>query len=403
MRTSPELLFVTLAALGPAAPSGATQAAQDLDAALARGVEILLELQEDLGGAGPAREWPYEGVYRVEGEIPWGYRVGGTAICAGALMETAQFEREADVRAAVERGLGFVMQALDHELMAPAFEGSYDVRGWGHAYALGLLLRMRARGLVPEYRRFKVDQEIAWLVWTLQATEIAEGGGWNYSRRRGDASSPASHFMTAPTLLALYEAARQGEEVDPAVVERALDVLEESRSENGFFPYSTAGGRDSVAGSIGRTPVTEVALYLAGRSDTESLRRSLDGFFEHWSELEERRKQTGTHAGEHGIAPYYFYYAHRYAALAIDLLPEAQRAAYRAQLLARLFEVREESGGWNDRVFPRSESYGTAMTLLALLEPGLPDPPRWAGGARGPGKLRSKEAGGARETGDDRE
>ena len=41
------------------------------------------------------------------------------------------------------------------------------------------------------------------------------------------------------------------------------------------------------------------------------------------------------------------------------------------------FTVREESGGWNDRVFDRSENFGTAMTLMALLEPKSARPVGW--------------------------
>jgi hypothetical protein len=81
------------------------------------------------------------------------------------------------------------------------------------------------------------------------------------------------------------------------------------------------------------------------------------------------------------IAPYYFFYAHRHAAQAIEFLPEAERAGYRAKLHALLWQVREQDGGWNDRVFPRSIAYGTAMTLLALREPSLPRPAGWPAAA----------------------
>jgi len=40
--------------------------------------------------------------------------------------------------------------------------------------------------------------------------------------------------------------------------------------------------------------------------------------------------------------------------------------------------VREEDGGWNDRVFARSANFGTAMSMLALLSPELPAPARWS-------------------------
>jgi hypothetical protein len=39
--------------------------------------------------------------------------------------------------------------------------------------------------------------------------------------------------------------------------------------------------------------------------------------------------------------------------------------------------VREKDGGWNDRVFPRSEAFGTAMTMLALSEPERERPAGW--------------------------
>jgi hypothetical protein len=49
----------------------------------------------------------------------------------------------------------------------------------------------------------------------------------------------------------------------------------------------------------------------------------------------------------------------------------------RSRLQALLWAVREESGGWNDRVFDRSENFGTAMTLMALLEPKSARPVGW--------------------------
>jgi len=82
------------------------------------------------------------------------------------------------------------------------------------------------------------------------------------------------------------------------------------------------------------------------------------------------------------IAPYYFYYAHYYAALAIGFLPPEQQPEYRAKYLDVLFGVQEDSGGWNDRVFPRSENFGTSMAILSLQlfqEPATVRPAAWKG------------------------
>ena len=42
-----------------------------------------------------------------------------------------------------------------------------------------------------------------------------------------------------------------------------------------------------------------------------------------------------------------------------------------------MFGVREKSGGWNDRVFDRSENFGTAMAILAILEPQIRSNRAW--------------------------
>ncbi len=329
-----------------------------------------------------SREWPYEGVHRVGGEIPIGYRIGGTAITAMALIELVDGEPKPDARAAIEGALDFVLEGLGDPGMSPDFVRGYDTRGWGHAYALGFLLRLRAGNLVPKARAEEVETAIDGLVDLLEKTEIAGRGGWNYSRPAGE-KSDASTFMTAPTLQFLFEARQQGETVDAQVVERALKTLEEARLATGAFQYGsdkadqTGKGFEDVPGAIGRMAVCEVTLFLAERGSVEHIRGAVAAFFEHWQWLEQRRQQTGTHIPPYMIAPYYFFYAHRYVAQAIEFLPEAERGPWREKLRVLLWQVREESGGWNDRVFPRSESFGTAMTVLALREPSLPRPAGW--------------------------
>jgi hypothetical protein len=56
------------------------------------------------------------------------------------------------------------------------------------------------------------------------------------------------------------------------------------------------------------------------------------------------------------------------------MLPEEERAKERERLLKIIVKTRDADGTWNDRVFPRSRSYGTSMIVRALL-PGVPTPP----------------------------
>ena len=120
--------------------------------------------------------------------------------------------------------------------------------------------------------------------------------------------------------------------------------------------------------------VSELALYHAGMNDLDQVRFAVKAFFDHWKWLERRRAQTGTHNPPYYIAPYYFFYAHLHTARAIRVLPEAEQKMARIRLLELMWQVRDKEGTWNDRVFPRSAAYGTAMTLMALNSPKIPLP-----------------------------
>jgi hypothetical protein len=354
------------------------------------GCSFLLSAQEGEG----KREWPYEGVYRVrergaaEPVIPLGYRVGGTSIVSLALVAAPGFLEEGsrERRAAVERALDFVLEALEEPEMEAQRVAQYDVRGWGFVYALTLFTELERRAAVPAVHAEAVKAMIPRLVAALEETALDEVGGWNYAGR--EAPAP---FMTAPALQALFAAAAGGHAVSSKVLTRALDSLERGRAASGSVAYSTprkARGEvdeealpfmDKLPGSMGRMLCAESTLTLAGRGAPARLAAAVRAFFTHWDELEKRRQQQGTHVEPYGVAPYYVLFAHYHAAQAIELLADpAEREAWRAELRARLARIQEPKGGWNDRVFPRSRSFGTSMGMLALLQPELPPPARWA-------------------------
>ena len=342
------------------------QEKEDPAALIATGVRQLVAMQEE-GGA-----WPYEGVYRVAGEIPVGYRIGGTALVAGTLLAAAP--KDAEARATFERGLDYVLKGLDHPLLAPSVEDAYDVRVWAHACALEFLCQVRAAKAASGHAN-EIEERIPKLIKILVDEEIA-GGGWNYATHASAAS-----FVTAPVTQALLWARGQGFKVPIEVLDRARKCLERGRAKTGAFLY---GGLfkegepgvtgDQLQGSIARSAICESTLVLLGGGSRDAVRDALDAFHEHWQALEDRRRKTGTHVGPYKIAPYYFYYGHRYAAQAIELLPEEDRAKERARLLKVLLKTRDDDGTWNDRVFARSRNYGTAMVVLALLGEKAPLP-----------------------------
>lgn len=344
------------------------QEAREPAALVATGIRQLISAQEENGA------WAYEGVYRVNGEIPAGYRVGGTAIVAGTLLLAAPDDPAA--RAAWERGLGVVLSGLDDPLLAPSTEDAYDVRVWAHAAALEFLCRVH-RAKVGGRHAKAVETWIPKLIRTL-VTEELSGGGWNYAGR----AAPAS-FVTAPVAQALLEARSAGFEVSDDLRTRSRRVLELARAKTGAFLYSgtfkegeSGYTSDQLQGSIARSAACESTLVLLGGGSVERVQAALDAFHEHWQALEDRRRKTGTHVGPYKIAPYYFYFGHFYAAQAVRLLPEGSRTRERERLLTTILKTRDADGTWNDRVFPRSKSYGTAMMVRALL-PDVPVPAAW--------------------------
>ncbi|MFN0207595.1 MAG: prenyltransferase/squalene oxidase repeat-containing protein [Planctomycetota bacterium] len=346
-----------------------------VDSLIAKGVEILLATED--GGT-----WTYEGVYRESGEIPIGYRVGGTAIVCNALLHAAKSD-DKKAAAAIDRGVDFILQNLGDEKLAPSTIDRYDVRIWGQSCSLELFCHLKMKNrLGPKAK--EIEEWMPKLVATITTEEIEEGG-WNYASRK--ASAP---FVTAPVAHTLLFARAAGLSVSDEMLTRARDFLKRCRLDSGAFVYDERSLKSNIArdqvdkrdrtakvpGAVGRSPVSEATLMLLGDGNADHIKKSIDAFFEHWGELEKRRAKTGTHIGTYGIAPYYFYYAHRYTAMAIELLPKEKRDAERKRLLEYILKTKDEDGSWNDRHFPRSKAYGTAMVILALLRENGPMPQR---------------------------
>lgn len=317
-------------------------------------VDRLIELQHEDGA------WPYEGVYRVGGKIPVGYRIGGTSIVCSALISAGADHEDPKLKQAIVDGTKMIIKELDHRLMKPSRTNRYDVRIWGHIYALDYFCRLKNANGFDELKE-STNPKIKELADAVVFQEI-ESGGWNYSSKERHCC-----FVTAPAVHALLLAKELGIEIPNEVFERALNTLSKSRLDDGVFPYSGTRSRgDTQAGSSGRAPVSEATLMMLGKGKPELLQASIDNFHKNWDELEKRRKKNGTHLPPHGIAPYYFYYAHRYTAQAIRMLPKEQQDDQFNKFVKVLLKTKDEDNTWNDRVFEQSKAYGTAMSLLAL-------------------------------------
>ena len=223
------ILTMALAAWAMVAscPAAGAMDDDDIAALVNRAADRLVAMEE----ADHPGEWPYEGVYRVRGEIPIGYRVGGTAIACMAISSAPAFAERPVWREAVDRGVSFLVDATSDPLMsADDYRGGYDVRLWGYIYAALALMDLDARGCIDPEVQPAAREAIAFYLRGIESLEIPRVGGWNYARRGDrDAPSPPSSFMTAAALQTLFRAGAAGHEVDDAVVDRGLAMLERAR------------------------------------------------------------------------------------------------------------------------------------------------------------------------------
>lgn len=367
-----------------------------LDAAVKDSIAKLIAMQEGDGKA----EWPYEGVYRVGGQIPVGYRYGGTSITALALSRIPGYETDNARKEAVAKAIAFVVKAPTHPLIQEeTYDAGYDVRGWAYTYGLQFLVEMKARDLIPTKELKEASEKtILYFINAINKTAIPKNGGWNYARGAGRENAAAtSTFMTPPTLQALFAAKAAGYTVDDKVIDDALNALDRSRNTvTKEIVYAGNGGsnpKDNTGGAGGRMTSAETALLLAGRGSVDNVRNAVNTFITHWDELDKRRQMNGTHVGPYAVAPYYFYFAHYYAAQAIEQLPEAERPALREKCNKLLFSVRQEDGTWNDRVFKRSANYSTSFACMAILQPALPKPATYAAPKQEEAKPHAEAAG----------
>ena len=320
--------------------------------------------------------WTYEGNYRRDGKIPLTYQVGGTSLVSLAILYGADKDDE-DAWAAFRTGLKFVLNQADHPMMKAAHADGYDMRVLAQAYALLFLRHVQLKDAGGELTN-RITAVMSQLTGALVFEQMKDGG-WNYQGRPVHAS-----FVTASVVQALLWVRLVSDVVTDEVLSRAAAAIESSRYDDGgylyFGTYESKPNRDrqdQLPGPIARGAICETMLSRLGRGSDEHIQHAIESFHRHWDQLEARRAKPGTHDGPYLIAPYYFYYGHRYAAQAIESLPESQRPAERQRMFELLMRTRASDGLWNDRDYSRGRSYSTAMVLLALMSDDIGLPPKW--------------------------
>ncbi len=362
------------AEIGPKAEPVEPLPPEELEAAIARGVEFLLGCQRPDGSWGSADNT--RGGVDIYAPAPGAhhaFRGAVTALGVSALVETG--DSSLAVQAAIDRGQTWLLDHLP-DLRRATPDTLYNV--WGHAYGIESLALLHRRAVADPALQERLRTCIAGQVELLDRYESVDGGWGYYDFRVGSrkpAASPNS-FTTATVLLALADARDLGVEVPQRLIDRGLaSIKRQTKPDRSYIygeylKYRPEHPVNLPGGSVGRSQACNAALRRFGDPTLTdaAIRTWLERLVARNGWLDLGRKKPIPHESWFAVAGYFFFYGHYYAALCLESLPPAERGVLQDQLARIMLAIQEPNGCWWDYPFyDYHTQYGTAFAVRTLV------------------------------------
>ncbi len=343
-----------------------------IQSAIDRGIQFLIEDQNENGSWGSATRTKGLNIYAPVPGAHHAFRAATTSLCISALIEVNSPLPEATV--ALDRAEQWLLEHLD-SLRRASGDAIYNV--WGHGYSIQALVRMHGRHAADAELQTRIVQLIQLQFEMLKRYESVDGG-WGYYDFRYQANQPTSDsisFVNGAILVALAEAKSIGVEPPQRMVDRAIAALVRQRKPDfsylygEYLQYSPMREINRPGGSLGRTQCCNCALRAWG--DT----KITDNVVKNWlyrlyvrnGWLDIGRKRPVPHESWMQVAGYFYYFGHYYAALSLEQLPEQDRGPYRPLLAKLMLDRQEKDGSWWDYpLYDYHQPYGTAFAVMTL-------------------------------------
>ncbi|MFK7910170.1 MAG: hypothetical protein AB8F34_06155 [Akkermansiaceae bacterium] len=352
---------------------GKVELKPDIDAAITRGVDFLVQHQNKDGSFGNATRTKGLNIYAPLPDAHQAFHMGSSSLALHGLLESRDM-RPSTLKAIIN-GEKWLLANLPE---TRNFNRGATYNVWAHAYGLRALTSLYRHYEDPakrsEYKR-QAKLQIAKLV---SQEDISRGWGY-YDMDDIKTAKPSGlimSFTTATIMLAMHDAAAtMSIELPEKIMQRGVKSLQMMRNPDFTYAYSLGhrwrprGLINRPAGSLGRSQVCNAALRKFGDQavTNEVIRTWLKRLFERQGWLDIGRKRPIPHEAPAAVAGYFYYYGHYYASECIHLLPENERGPWKQKLATLMISKQEKNGSWWDfPLYNYHYAYGTGYTLTIL-------------------------------------
>lgn len=357
----------------PASPPS-PPSSEKLELAIQRGVDFLLRVQNKDGSWGDAHNTKDLNIFAPVPGAHHAFRSGTTGLCVAGLIDSGLAEKDPKVRECVERGEAWILEKLP-QLRRADTVAIYNV--WGHIYGIEALARMHKRETKDPARRKRIEDVIRIQYDLLRRYESVDGG-WGYYDFKIGAQRPSTDstsFVTAAALVAFKSAKDVGVPPPEDILKRAIASINRQRKNDNTYLYGEylkwrpMREINRAGGSLGRSQACNAALRMWG--DTTITDKVTSEWLQKLSDrngwLSIGRKRPVPHESWFQVAGYFFYYAHFYAAVAVEQLPREMGGKHKSQLAAIMLSLQEKDGSWWDYpLYNYHQQYGTGYGLMTL-------------------------------------
>lgn len=307
-----------------------------LEESIKRGVDFLVQHQNDDGSFGSARKTKGLNIYAPLPDAHQAFHVASTSLALHGIVEAKDSRPE--VQQVIKKAEAWLLKQLP-EIRNYNRGATYNV--WAHAYGLRALSSLyRHTDSLDKKAEYKRQAEIQ-LKMLLRFEDVRFG--WGYydmdEIKAAQSTGKVNSFTTASCILGLLDAANtMSLELPDKLVQRAKEAILIQRKPD--FSYAYEWGHRWVpnnpinkpAGSLARSQACNLALRKLGDKDVtdEVIQTWLARLFKLQGWLDIGRKKPIPHEAPAAISGYFYYYGHYYAAECIHLLPENEQDNWKA-------------------------------------------------------------------------